>query len=280
MKIFNLHQQKAAGKTVESALERQLGRRVARISKVFTEEAVGDISLYKEAWRARPSSIKGDVWVITGHFYYGLHEAVTEPYTYTTAIRSPIGRIKSYYNYVMNGGEDYVLRNFIVANDLSFERFCRLGDTVRVENAPHDFIIMADNGQARLINGNPVTLGHHMTDAEFDIALENIERDFSIVAPAERAAEFTIKLLWLAGAVPPLFLPRVNRGEKDWVGDIPQKTISYLRERHRFDQKLYDYASTYFKENISTMQSRLVALAIENTGKLYTSYQKHWKKKP
>lgn len=279
MIIFNLHQQKAAGKTVESALERRLGHKVARVSKIFPDIAVKNIARYELAWRDQPSAIKQDVKVVTGHFYYGLHRATDRQFTYTTAIRPPIPRLKSFYNYVMNGGNDYFLRKFILENDLDFDRFCRLGDEAKPTSYPHEFSIIADNGQSRLIHGSPVKLGHHMTEGEFDAVMANIENSFSIIAPADRAAEFCVHLLWLAETKPPYFLPRVNKGEKDWVGEIAKSTVDYLQERHRYDQRLYDFACSTFEDSCSTWRSRVTSQLIELSGDLYDKYRKYWGKK-
>ncbi|MFN3171095.1 MAG: hypothetical protein ACE37E_10425 [Hyphomicrobiales bacterium] len=271
-RIFNLHQQKAGGKTIESALQRRLGGSVARVSKVFPDVSVGDISKYLDATRAQPDAIGTNVKVVTGHFFYGLHKSSDVQFTYTTVIREPVSRLKSYFNYVMNGEEDYFLRQYFVKNEIGFEQFVRLGDGIEPPDCPSELAIIADNGQSRLLHGTPAPLGHKMTQAEFDVVQTHLEDDFALVAPTDRVSEFVVLLFGLIGEAPPAFLPKVNTQETDWVGTIPYGTRAYIRARHHHDVALYDYASKRFAAQETGWTSRAGAALIDFAGRMYTNY--------
>lgn len=268
--IFNLHQPKVGGKTVESALERRLGAGVLRVSKAFPESSLTDVTRYTSDFAGQPELIGQGLKVITGHFFFGLHSISNRPFTYTTVIRHPLSRLVSYYNYVMDGTDEYFMKRFFIKNNMTFRDFVRLGDDLRIDDTPKEYSYIVDNGQCRLISGLPVSIEAQMSDTEYNTVMHNLETHFSLVAPIGKLSQFVVELFRLIGTPPASFLPRVNSARKDWVGPVDDATRRYIELRNRHDIALYDYAKERFAARHDKLTGRLAAQAISIGGQLYS----------
>jgi len=267
--FLNLHQPKAGGKTIESALQVKLRDKLVRVSSEFRDISVGNVKDYEEAFAARRGRYE-HARIVTGHFYFGLHRSFERPCVYGTVLRDPVSRLKSYYNYAMNGGPDYFLFRYLTENDISFDDFVRFGDTIHPDEYPLEFTYTVSNGQARLVNGTPAALDHDMTPAEYNTALDNIAQHFAFIATTRDIPAYVNRMLLYVGTTPAWLLPRANASERDWVGEISPATRDYIRSRNGYDIKLCEHAQAVWRSLPANGLYSTLGACGESAGRLYT----------
>ena len=276
--LFHLHPPKTGGKTIERQLQRVLGDRIARLSQLFPEIAVADIAAYREALSDRPDRIPDGTRAVTGHFCYGLHEALGVPPQYFSIVRDPVSRLKSYYNYILNS-DPYFIRDFIVENDLSFESLARFGDGFTLPDYPHEFDIMVENGQTRLLAGMTGRLAEPVTQAVYDRAMENAAEGYLFLAPTDKVTDALIAACLHLGKRPDLRYEATNVAPHDYVGAIPEALAAYIRRRNRFDVELHRAAVRSFDAYVESRGlARRIARyrrLINLTGRLYGLAKTH-----
>lgn len=255
--ILNLHQPKSAGKSLEMPLRRKLGENLVRVSKVFPEISVEKISKYREEIANHYDEIFSDeIEVVTGHFYFGIHESINRKCKYISVIRNPVERLKSYYNYTMNSTE-YFLKDFFVENAINFESLARFGDGFNISGYPDEFNYMVENGQVRLISGIERPLSEPVDDEIFQIACDNIRKHFLFLATSDNVNEVVIALFLELGHIPPLAIWPANVTKNKVVGEVSSELAEYISKRNAYDFKLLESAQESFSNFTRTDRKKI-----------------------
>jgi len=221
--IIFLHIQKCAGLTIQRMLRRRYGPSVPRrlLNKMRNASRNG---------RALADYSPDDQY-IQGHFCYGVHRELPQPYTYFTLLREPVARLVSLYVYSKTNPTAYYHGQ---AKDASIEEF--LIETPLME---------LDNGMTRFLAGDPEDTFINRTPigscdrALFEKALANVERDFFLVGIVE---EFDRSVLLLAEALNwtnALYLRRNTRSTEK--PEVSPELVQQLKERNKWDVELYEH---------------------------------------
>lgn len=167
--------------------------------------------------------------IISGHFPFGTHQALTPEANYVTILRNPVEREISSFNHHFQRGV--------------------LGTNDSLESLIESSKIM-DNPQTRLLAGPSACLASTCNEDIFILAKKNLEA-FTLFGVHEHFEEFVSELLSLYG------WPAVRFKHQRISSTKHYQTISAsLREDlelfHSYDLKLHDYASKYWKQKAKT----------------------------
>jgi hypothetical protein len=189
-----------------------------------------------------PQAERDSFDMLAGHMPYGVDRFITRPHFYVVWLRDPVDRlISSYFHARMTPGN--MLYDF--ARSASLLEY--------VESAP---TFMRDDGQTRrlanyrieeVLEGSPfwwqrVPVGC-VTEEMLEQAQENLSR--SVIGLYEAFGE-SVRRLCTAARIRPGEIPHVNASQRAEVVD--KKTLDAIKDRHRFDQRLYDFARKRFTE--------------------------------
>jgi hypothetical protein len=175
---------------------------------------------------ALPLLRRPDLRAVIGHFWFGLHEHVTRPSVYVTALRDPVERVLSLYYYT------------------------RLHDSITLDEFIADPPFReVDNDQTRRIAGVDPEIGG-CTPAMLRTAKENLRR-FAVAGTIERLDEMLL-LLWrrLGWNRSVVCYPRNVNPERPTASSLPRATIEAIRKRNELDFELWRYASQLMDEAI------------------------------
>jgi len=202
-------------------------------NSIYSIKAMNDI----EQFKAQTDKRKRKLQVLTGHFYYGMHESLPQKAVYCTLLRDPVERIISHYHYVLNTPNHYLyqrvtssrytLRDY-VANGLSTE---------------------LNNGQSRLLYGKEGVMapfGKCPNDL-LDRVIQHIDDEFAVVGLQEQF-EMSVQLMarmfgWRSS---PIMKINVSKNRQQ-VSDVDRETIELIREYNAVDVALYEYAKQKFQ---------------------------------
>lgn len=153
---------------------------------------------------------------LTGHFPYGLDKYLSSPVKYITLVRNPLERELSTANFAYQ-------RGYIDAEEF----------------ASYLLDQMIDNPQVRLIAGKEAMVGP-CTEETLSIAMQNIERDFLLIAPSEDVDIFLQLLASFQKWGPLAYAPMQITHEK-----IAEKLDPFLEkkllQKHQLDMRLYNW---------------------------------------
>lgn len=179
--------------------------------------------------------------IINTHLGFGLHEFITQPYTYITFLREPVDRVISMYYYYQK------TQNPLFQN-LSLLEFVRSYGAVQ-------------NGVTKNLSG--VTLKRQLLPPEekdsvpfsehnLAIAKQNLTNYFKFIGICESFDESLILLQRILGWKIPLH-DKSNVSKR--ARNIPQETLSLIEELNALDIQLYEYAREIFTEQIARQDS-------------------------
>ncbi|WP_036478991.1 sulfotransferase family 2 domain-containing protein [Myxosarcina sp. GI1] len=179
--------------------------------------------------------------IINTHLGFGLHEFLSQPYTYITFLRDPVDRVISMYYY-------YQKTNNPLFQNLSLQEF--------VESYP-----AVQNGMTKNFSG--VTLKRQLLPPEkkdtvpfseenLAIAKQNLQNQFKFIGILERFDESAILLKRILGWKIPLH-DRSNVSQR--ANNIPQETMATIERLNKLDIELYEYAKLVFEETIARQDS-------------------------
>ena len=240
--IYFIHNPKTAGTSMVKTFEHQIYfDRFLRLNptrfthpKVFLEKVP---EIVKERILPRREKLK----VVGGHFAFGIHKTVDEPYDYVTVVRNPIERVISEYYYMKQKGFYY--QELILKEDLSLEEYLHHPETRYLNNL-----------QTRLISGVPYENGDEVNDEIYDLALKNL-KEMMVVGISERFSEslalFSLVMNWKRI---PIHTKANRNDERPKINAIDSYTIKRIEEREQYDLALYKEAIQIFENQLEAHQ--------------------------
>lgn len=188
-------------------------------------------------FRGLPQEEKNNIYLLTGHFNFGLHKHFTEKYDYITMLRHPVERTVSFYNYVKR------------------QKKHRLLDAVRGKSLIECITQVKDfdvvNGQARKLSNT------NDEDKMLDSALKNIEKHFKFVGIQEYFDESIL-----------LLNEKLDLGIKSYTKlnsakskpQVDKELIRAIENTNQVDLKLYSILKEKFLQEISAIENKAFKL--------------------
>lgn len=186
---------------------------------------------------------------IHGHGNFGLHEFYKE-YTYYTIFRNPVHRVISMYGMALNDKKHY-LHDIILQNKLT------LTDILEKDITPE-----FNNGMTRML----VKRQNSVCDDEmFTNALFNFEHYFPVFGITEKFLESVALMNITYGNNVRVFHKRLNEKIIDLSHfSNNESLIELIKEKNKYDIKLYEYALNKFEmlinNNASLFEKELICI--------------------
>lgn len=241
-KLLFIHIPKTAGTSLRFVLER------------FYEKEEIDL-IYEEKikeFKNLPEFERSNKKVYFGHFPYGLHNYIPQPYIYATILREPIERVVSLYSYVYKDPTHPFYGKFDFTK-IPISRFVESGITLET-----------DNEQTRFLSGIDPEFGQCSSEM-LETAKENLRKDFLVVGLSEYFDETVLLLKLALGWKIPLqeslknflFSTSSPYYEKTNVSkhrinkeELLTDDLNAIIKYNEFDIQLYSYAEKLFFEQI------------------------------
>lgn len=223
--LIFLHIPKTAGTTFARILRRYYSRNQMRH---FSDAAE------RQEFLTLPDSEKRRYRVLHGHMEFGIHEHLSQPFTYLTFLRDPLERAISLYYFVREQPEN---RNYEKVQQLPLDEF--VANEFRAQHL--------DDRQTRLLSG--VHTDGPCTPDMLEQAKHNLAAHFSMIGLTERFDEAVIMARRQFNWPRPFYYKRLvsNRPQ---VEQLPESVLAVLRDYNQFDLQLYEYACQLFDERV------------------------------
>ena len=236
--IIFLHVPKAGGSTLHKIIESQ-----------YPQKAIHDVKHYHEqdekvkALKALPEDVRSKLRVIKGHMPFGLHEYISQPYTYISFMRDPIKRIVSHYYYAKSRQGHY-LYDHIINNKMS------LLDYANSEITPelHNYMVRALSGLTRKSQYN----FEECTQEHLEEAKRVIQKYFCFVGLTEA---FDTSLLLLKDMFKwknIYYFKRKINASNPGTKKIPDKTLQAIEDNNKLDIELHKYVKSEFEKRVES----------------------------
>jgi hypothetical protein len=229
--LIYLHIPKAAGTTFSVMLMNRFDR--GRILNI-REPAQGI-----EELKRMPSIQREQLQLIQGHFAYGIHEHLAQPYEYITILREPVDRLISHYYFVLRD-QTHPLHERVTSQNLGLKEYVLSGLSPEL-----------DNGQVRAISGRGRGVPQGACSRELlDQAKDNLQHRFSLVGLAERFDETMLlvsrKFRWRH-----LYYVRENvTTNRPRTEQFSPEIIEAIKAANSLDMELYAFARELFQSAV------------------------------
>jgi hypothetical protein len=237
--LIFLHIQKTGGITIQRVLRRKLGKSLLERLLTLMGTENSDLSVIENFKR---KTLK-DRYIV-GHFCYGIHQHLPEPWCYASFLREPVSRVISLYEYSLDNPTAYYHKQ---AQGKTLEEF--------VLETP---LMELDNGQVRFLAGaqddffiNRTPIGE-CDQALLDRAIENIERDFILVGLTEYFDQSLLLMKEMMGWRSCLYLKR-NVTKKQKKLAVSSELKEKIRAKNHLDVVLYQYAEERLKRQLTEL---------------------------
>jgi hypothetical protein len=230
--ILYLHIPKAAGTTLSVILEERLKETGRVLNLRDTRKAVEELT-------GLPQAQRDQLQLVRGHFPYGIHECLRQPYEYITILRDPVERLISHYYYVLRKPIHYLYPR-VTSEKMGLKEYA-LGRLSRE----------LDNGQVRQISGNFYRDPRGQCSRDLlDQAKENLRDRFAVVGLAERFDE-TVLLLSQKFGWKDLFYVRQNvTRDRPRREQLPADVLEAIKAASSLDLELYAFATELFERAV------------------------------
>jgi hypothetical protein len=195
--------------------------------------------------------------VFAGHAEYGQHEALGSSVRYLTVTRDPVDRVVSTYRFLHDHPDDPLYPE-VVGEGMSLASFVRSKSAKGI-----------NDWQVRCLAGVPRNAPEWGPDV-LEKAKRNIEEHFAVVGLTERFPE-TIVLLGRLFGWRDLHYATLNTSRSG--AQCTDEDRRLILERNQLDQKLYEFASVRFNEQLESLSNLEADLRrLRRANQLYTPF--------
>lgn len=225
--VLFLHLPKTAGTT----LHRVIARQYRSSEDVFI--------INPHTFMAQPAEVRHRARIVRGHFWFGLHRYVAQPYTYITVLRDPIKRVLSLYNHASWDSQHNMhpqAKQHTLAQLL--------------EKGIHKEAL--DNSQLRMLSGvwDAVPFGA-CTAEHLEQAKTNLQNQFSVVGTMEQFDE-TLLLMQENFNWRQVYYTKLNTAKRlSRKPSLSQETFSLVQQHNALDIELYNFAKRLCQQEIT-----------------------------
>lgn len=181
-----------------------------------------------------------------GHMTFGLHEVLPQPATYITVLRDPVDRVISAF-YFMRSYKLHPLYWKFRRENWSLEDFVRRS--------------LRDNVQSKIVAG--ADYESVCTRETVEKAKHNLRHNFSVVGLSERLEEslalMKLRFGWKLSSYSSFNITRSRPKKRD----LPEATLSLIREKNAFDMDLYESGREIFEAAVKNNADEVKRIAGE-----------------
>jgi hypothetical protein len=226
--LIFLHLPKTAGSTLRRILERQYG-----------SDAV--LGLYESTFGDEVATLTpeqmGSTRVIAGHFYFGVHEHLSGPWSYLTFLREPVERVVSHYHFVRRQPEHYLHEAALAMSLPEYVRFCG-------EAEPN-------NDQTRLLAGAAMASADGTSaPAMLPAAKRNLD-SHAAVGLTEAFDASLVLMRRVFGWGRPFYVRQNVREQRSGSQSVPADEREVIRTYNALDVELYRHACERFARDVA-----------------------------
>lgn len=235
-----LHIPKAAGQTLNTVLRANFPSR----NSVWVA-AVGSAEMRAQITAGEGSLGRQPLRLLAGHFCFGIHRQLArqpEKVRYFTVIRHPVGRARSFYEYIRRNPNHYYHKQ-LVSSGQTFAEFAADPNTPELSNQ-----------QTRLIAGCN-TAPDRIDEAELERAKRNIDESFVLAGLQERFDESLVLLKLLLG-LKDINYVSVNVSERRTKAAADEDAVAVVEKRNHLDVELYRYCEQRMNRQIAEFGDR------------------------
>ena len=229
---------------VHTHIEKTAGSTLVRgFSHAFGQNRVYDLRPRK---LTKPEFLsendKNAIYVLTGHFHYGVHDLFFDrAKLYVACVRPPLDRFRSYYNYVK------VRPNHPGYPSMVGKSFGQVVDELLRSREPRV------NTMTRALTGQ--------RDVAHDAVIAHLERNYLLVSPHSRVNETLNALVHISGGPPSGKELYANKGNSEAPEDIGELEAQFDRA-NACDSMVYQYVSERYDAWLQELDARLEAKAV------------------
>ncbi|MED4080651.1 sulfotransferase family 2 domain-containing protein [Halalkalibacterium halodurans] len=220
--VLFLHIPKTGGLTLRGIIEDQYAK----------DERLKYPRLQPARFHSLPKRKLTSLRCVYGHFGYGIHSTLHQPFTYITILRDPVERVISTYYFVLQNPQNRLHHQ---VKQMSFEQFV-------ASDLP-----VVSNHQTRLISGKPIP---HLA-----LAKKHLNQHFSIVGITDMYAQSIFLMSQRFGWKNVQYTKKNKTKHRLKQEDFSQETIATIRKRNELDLALYDYAKDRLQRQLHSLDS-------------------------